>query len=276
MSYSRNKPVNAHYSQNEIINKSLIHKLVNQSGIDQGDPVYDIGAGTGNITGVLSAKGARVMAIEKEERLFLELKRRFTAEDNIRVYHADFLEMELPPTGIYKVFANIPFFHTAEIIKKLLFNKAPPEDCYLVVQKEAAEKYAGIPADTLVSLLIKPRFWVDILYYFKRKDFSPPPAVDIVLIQFQQRKCPLVPESLYGLYQEFIIECREGTNRTVKQVLKNCLDFSQIKHAFRLLRIDYHARPAELSFRQYLALFQFYMGNEFRSLPLKKGNERRK
>jgi 23S rRNA (adenine-N6)-dimethyltransferase len=255
------KDIPENYSQNEIINIKLLRKLVNQSGIGKGDLVYDIGAGTGNITAALLARGARVVAIEKDKRICARLERRFSAYDKVEIRNADFLTSEFSPSAIYKVFANIPFSHTAEMIKKLLFNKAPPDDCYLIVQKEAAEKYAGIPADTLVSLLIKPLFWVDILYHFNRIDFSPVPAVDIVLLQFQRRRCGLIPPGQYALYRDFVIYCREGTDRTVKQALKGLISFSRIKRIFRLLRIDYHARPTELSFRQYLGLFQYYIGN---------------
>lgn len=269
------KDIPEHYSQNEIINKKLLQELVNRSGIDD-DLVYDIGAGSGNITAALLEKGTSVVAIEKDERFCRKLMRRFSTRDKATVYQGDFLQHEFPPSANYKIFANIPFFHTAEMIKKLLFNKAPPEDCYLIVQKEAAEKYAGIPTDTLVSLLVKPLFWVDILYYFKRTDFFPVPAVDIVLLQFERRKCRLVPEGQYNVYKDFIVYCREGKSRTAKQALKNLFSFSQIKQIFRLLRIDYHARPTELSFRQYLCLFQFYMGNDLRKFPLTGRNETRK
>ena len=266
MKLSNTKNIPEHYSQNEIINKRLLQKLVNQSGIAVGDLVYDIGAGTGNITAALLEKGARVVAIEKDEQLCLKLKRRFPECKKVTVYHDDFLQHDFSPSAIYKIFANIPFSCTADIIHKLVFNKASPDDCYLIVQKEAAEKYTGIPTDTLVSLLVKPLFWVDILYHFNRNDFFPVPSVDIVLLQFERRKCWLIPESQYALYKDFVIYCREGTDRTVKRVLKNLFSFSQIKQIFRLLRIDYRARPTELSFRQYLCLFQFYMGNDLRNL----------
>lgn len=248
------------YSQNEIINKSLIQKLVERSGIEKGDVVYDIGTGTGNITGALLSQGANVVAIEKDEGLYLKLKKRFSTEKGVKLFHADFLDMELPPVGTYKIFANIPFFHTAAIIKKLLFNKAPPADCYLAVQKEAAEKYAGIPTETLVSLLIKPRFWVDILYHFRPRDFFPVPSVDIVLVQFERRRFPLVPESQYELYRDFVISCRKRTDRTVKRIMKGYFTFAQIRHIFRLLHIGYRCHPVELDIRQYLGLFQFYLG----------------
>lgn len=258
MGHKKNQHVFEHYSQNEIVNKQFIQKLVNESGIHEGDVVYDIGAGTGNITAALLECGAWVLAVEKDDRRCSKLERRFAPESRVKVVRADFLDIALPSVGLYKVFANIPFFHTADIIKKLLFNKAPPKDCYLIVQREAAEKYVGIPADTLASLLIKPIFWVDILYYFRRNDFFPIPSVDIVLVQFERRRRPLVYEEQYSLFRDFIMNCRERTDRPVKQVLKEYFSYSQIKHVFRLLRIDFYARPTELSFRQYLGLFQLY------------------
>ena len=258
MGHQKNQHVSERYSQNEIVNKKVVRKLVKESGIREGDVVYDIGAGTGNITAALLDKGVRVFAVEKDGRRCSKLERRFAPESRVKVVRTDFLDIDLSSVGNYKVFANIPFFHTADIIKKLLFNKAPPIDCYLVVQREAAEKYVGIPADTLVSLLIKPLFWVDILYHFRRNDFFPVPSVDIVLVQFERRRYSLLSEEQYPMYREFIMNCRERTDRPVKQVLKEYFSYLQIKHMFRLLRIDYYARPTELRFRQYVGLFQFY------------------
>jgi 23S rRNA (adenine-N6)-dimethyltransferase len=252
-------PPEEQFSQNLIVNKPLLRRLVGRTGIGPGDLVYDIGAGTGHITAALLEKGTRVVAVENDERLFRKLQKRFAVEKGVRVCHADFLDMELSSIGTYKIFANIPFFHTASIIKKLLFNKAPPADCYLVVQKEAAEKYLGIPRETLVSLLIKPLFWVDILYHFRPEDFFPVPSVDIVLIQFERRRFPLVPETHFGLYRDFVLSCRRQSERSMKLVMKEYFTFSQLKRTFRLLRIDYHSLPAELDFRQYLGLFQFYL-----------------
>lgn len=266
---------NIKYSQNEIVNKKLLEKLINQSSIKKGDLVYDIGAGSGTISKLILKKNARVIAIEKDEALYLKCKQMSIDQhrDSIEVLNRDFLEWEFPPGERYKVFANIPFFLTAEIIRKLVFNKTPPEDCYLIVQKQAAEKYAGIHGDTLISLLIKLLFWVDILYHFNRKDFFPVPSVDIVLLQLEKRKCRLIPECSYELYKYFVIYCREGTNKTIKQVLKNLFTYNQTKRIFRLLGIDYHARPAELSFHQYLCLFQFYLDHGQKNVSLTRRAE---
>jgi len=247
------------YSQNRIEDKKLIERLVNQSGITEGDLVYDIGAGPGAISEALLKKGARVIAFEKDNRLYLECKKKFIDQDRFELYLDDFLIWKIPPRQKYKVFSNIPFFHTADIVNKLLNSSNPPEDCYLIVQKEAAEKYAGFPGDTLASLLIKPIFWVDIIYHFKREDFRPVPSVDIALLQAEQRKSRLLPDRYYELYRDFVILCREGNHGTLKKALKQLFTYSQLKQLSRTLTIDYRSSPASLNFMQYLGLFQFYL-----------------
>jgi len=253
------------YSLNKTVNRNLLESLVNQSSIVKSNLVYDIGAGTGVISQVLLLKGARVRAIEKNRELFQKCKQNIINEDRFELYLDDFLIMEFPPKERYKVFSNIPFINTADIVNKLLFNTNPPEDCYLILQKEAAEKYAGIPGDTLASLLIKPLFWVDILYHFKRNDFYPVPSVNVALLQIEKRRSRLVPEQHYNLYKDFIIYCREGPKQAVKKALKQLFTYPQLKQLSTLLTIDYQSSPTNLNFRQYLALFQFYLGHSLKN-----------
>jgi 23S rRNA (adenine-N6)-dimethyltransferase len=263
------------YSKNETVSKNLITNLINQTSITSGDLVYDIGAGAGNITAALLEKGARVIGIEKDKKLYLKCRQRFLNREAVAIHHADFLQWEFSPGHKYKVFANIPFIQTADIVKKLLFSSIPPEDCYLIVQKEAAVKYAGIPKETLVSLLLKPKFWVDIVYYFKRSDFFPVPNVDVVLLQFEKRRCQLVPELYYGIYRDFIVFCREITSGSVKKALKHLFTFPQVKQIASLLDINLGAKPAELNFMQYLCIFQFLLGDNLKNIALIRGVEAR-
>jgi 23S rRNA (adenine-N6)-dimethyltransferase len=265
VSYRKHKHSNR-YSQNELINKETIRDLVQQSSIKKGDLVYDIGAGSGNITEALLAKGARVIAIENDERLYLKCRQRFLDRETAAIHHADFLQWEFSPGHRYKVFSNIPFIQTADIIKKLAFNDNPPDDCYLMMQKEAAEKYTGVPKETLVSLLIKPRFWVDIIYRFKRRDFYPVPSVDIVLMQLEKRMCRLVPDEYYGMYRDFIVFCREGANRTIKSALLNIFSREQLKQIAARLGIDLRQRPLDVNFQQYLGIFQCYLSGQFQNI----------
>jgi 23S rRNA (adenine-N6)-dimethyltransferase len=251
-----NNVKNAEYSRNEIVNRAALEKLVEQSGIREGDTVWDIGAGRGAISRALLRKGARVVAIEKDAELYRKCRERLIYEDRFELYLDDFLIMDFPPGYKYKVFSNIPFLCTAEMVNRLLFCGNPPDDCYLVLQKEAAERYTGTPRETQASLLIKPFFWTGIIHHFNRKDFFPSPSVDIVLAQFQKRECRLVSEADYGKYREFITYCRNRADKPVKRALAGMLSWEQIKRISRLLNIDYRSGIGELSLTQYLGVFR--------------------
>ena len=95
MSHGRNENnLNIKYSRNKIVNKKLLEKLVNQSSIKKGNLVYDIGAGSGTISKLILKKDARVIAIEKDEALYLKCKQMSIDQ------HREGLEVLMPPMPI--------------------------------------------------------------------------------------------------------------------------------------------------------------------------------
>lgn len=58
-----------HYSQNYLINTSLIYRLIHQSSIRTNDEVLDIGAGKGIITKALLNLGCRVKDLQTINRI---------------------------------------------------------------------------------------------------------------------------------------------------------------------------------------------------------------
>lgn len=135
-------------TQNFIRSAALADRLIDLSGIGPDDVVYEIGAGTGNLTDRLSARVRRVVAIERDEVLCASLRSRFEGRTNVAIRCADFLEHPLPRAP-YKVFANPPFDITTAIITKLTSAPTPPMETHLAVQKEAADRYLGKPSQTL-------------------------------------------------------------------------------------------------------------------------------
>ena len=69
--------------------------------------------------------------------------------------HADIRTCPLPRAD-YVVFASPPFDITAAIMRKLTTAPVPPRDAWLVLQREAAERYLGSPDQTLAALRIAP------------------------------------------------------------------------------------------------------------------------
>ena len=157
------------YSQNFLHNPRLVAtRIVEASGLDRNDLVIEIGPGEGAITRALVNRCRHVIAVELDPVQVERFGKRFGQIPNLTVFAADFLDFPLPHSR-YKVFANIPFRETAAIVGKLTTGAAPPADCYLVVQREAAERFIGSQGGTLAAMRILPWFEVSIV--------TPVPAV---------------------------------------------------------------------------------------------------
>ena len=118
-----------------------------------------------------------------------KLRTKFADSPNIRVVCCDFLKWPLPRTP-YRIFANIPFNRTTEILRRVTQAEHPPEEAWLVVEKGAAKRLLGQPAESTLSLLTKPLFQCDICYSFRREDFHPAPSVDAVLLHLRRKQVP--------------------------------------------------------------------------------------
>src|SRR5438105_2652790 len=129
-------------SQNFFHGADLVDWLLDRSSIQRGDLVLDLGAGAGLISDRLARRGCRVLAVEHDPALAAYLAERFACSETVRVVHADTLEVPLPRQP-YKVFSNIPFDATAAIVSRLTGVAWSPDDAYLVMQREAAERFVG-------------------------------------------------------------------------------------------------------------------------------------
>src|SRR5271165_5947530 len=140
-----------HYSQNFLRDPQSVADLLTRSDIQPGDLVYEIGPGKGIITDQLARHCRQVVAIEQDPLLASMLRRRYAANANVTIHTGDFLEFPLPDAP-YAVFANIPFNRTHEIVTKLTRASVPPRTAYLVMQREAAQKFCGMPREYLYAI----------------------------------------------------------------------------------------------------------------------------
>lgn len=145
-------------SQNFLTSYKIINRIIRRTTLNKDDHVIEIGPGKGHITGILIQKCRKVSAIEIDGRLYNRLTAKFKDVKNIRIYHQDFMKWKLPQSEDYKVFSNIPFCFTTDIMRKLTECKNAPSEAWLTMEKGAAKRFMGKPSESLRSLLIKPRF----------------------------------------------------------------------------------------------------------------------
>ena len=241
-------------AQNFLRSPKLVQRLVRMSNIGLSDTVYEIGPGNGIITGELATVAGKVIAIEKDPELVLRLCERFRSVENVEIVENDFLNYT--PVSEYKLFANIPYNRTAEIVRKILDERSGLCEAYLIMQKEAAKKFSGCPRETLFSIMVKPFFDIQILLQLKRTDFWPMPNVDSVLLSIKRRASPLIEPQNAALYREFVQYGFGRWKPNLKSAFKNVFTYKQWKRLARDLDFPLNATPTELSVEQWLGLYQ--------------------
>lgn len=223
-------------------------ELVGHSNIRKNDTVVDLGAGSGVITSVLATRVKKVFAVELEPHALAKLRQNVGSLDNVQVVEGDILQVRLP-TDPYKVFSNIPFQISSQVIKRLTSELNPPKSIYLIVQKQFAHKV--VPSDTRftgqLGAMITPWWQARIRKPLRRTDFTPPPAVDTVLLELKPREQKLLPESDRQAYENFVEVCYSRQAMYAKMPLSEA-------------GISSERKPSELTPEQWVRLYNLTKG----------------
>ncbi len=247
-------------SQHFLRRGALAARLVSSSSITSRDRVLELGAGTGALTGELAKRCGQLWAVEIDPRLCHALECRFHGDRRVRVVRGDLLSFSLPGDGPYKVFANLPFHLTSPALRRLAEAERPPEDAYVIVQREAAQRYAGGPyaPETLLSLRLKPWWQIEILGRIARRDFQPPPSVDCAFLWLARRTRPLVEAREKRLYRDFVSASFGRRGTALRDGLRGLLSPHQIRRLARELRFDPGNPPSALGFEQWLGIYRLF------------------
>lgn len=230
-------------SQNFLTSGRVISRLLALTDLAESDTVLEIGAGRGHITRALAKRCRHVITCEID--LALASRLRSVLPENVRLHQGDFFRMPLPG-GPYKVFANIPFSRTTDIIRRLTDAVHPPEAIWLIVERGAAMRFSGTQRESSASLALKPWWDVRIVHRLRREDFHPMPSVDCVLLELCRKNPPDVPIREQRLWNGFI-------DRASRQGLRGMLTPRQISSALRQADVP---MSATMRYVQWLCLFR--------------------
>jgi 23S rRNA (adenine-N6)-dimethyltransferase len=227
--------------------------LVRYAGVEAGDLVVDVGAGTGALTNALASARARVVALELDPVLTAELRRRFSERD-VEVVEADAREYRWPKTS-FAVVANLPFAGSRDILSRLLGDpRVPLRRADAIVQWEAAVKHAAVWPATLKGVLWGAWYELAVTALISRTAFSPPPAVDAGVLRAVRLAEPLVEPCEHARYGRFVADGFR-VQRPLRVALRAYLSPRELKRLAPVLGFDVDALPRDLGARQWAGLF---------------------
>jgi 16S rRNA (adenine1518-N6/adenine1519-N6)-dimethyltransferase len=183
--------------QHLLADKNLAAFMARRAGIKPGDPVLEIGAGTGNLTVALLAAGAEVTAVEVDERLAAVLAERVRQAgwaERLRLAVGDAMALDLPGLvqgrGSVKLVSNLPY----SIAQRFLVKAAAclPEMSYalVMVQREVAERIAAPLGSRLAgfsSVAVQIGFDARVVEVVPPAVFVPRPRVQSALLELERK-----------------------------------------------------------------------------------------
>jgi len=189
MKYLKEKGIwaNKGLSQNFLVDRGSLDKIVEAAEIKPDDLIVEIGPGVGTLTQELINKPNHVVSIELDPKLAALLQENYSSFKNFELICADVLRTnigEIVGSKKYKVVANIPYAITSKIIKLFLTEKNKPESLVMLVQKEVAERICAKPGDmSILAISVQLYGQPEIVDIVPKESFFPSPKVDSAILR---------------------------------------------------------------------------------------------
>lgn len=176
--------------QHFLIKKSVLERIVKVLDVRQIDTIVEVGPGHGELTTyIVSARPAKIIAIEKDSRLAEGIRKKELGS-MVKVVHGDALK--IIPTLLktydlkhssYKIVGNIPYYITGKLLRTLGELEPKPERVVLTIQKEVAERLTAKPPK-MNLLAASVGYWgvPQIVQFVPRSAFRPPPKIESAII----------------------------------------------------------------------------------------------
>jgi 16S rRNA (adenine1518-N6/adenine1519-N6)-dimethyltransferase len=262
--------------QNFLHDGNLARWIVEKAELTPEDYVVEIGPGLGALTQFVLDAGARVLAIEKDQRLADFLRKRFTS-DRFEILHADALDYDvrrLFARPRVKLIGNLPYYISSQLLLKFTKYPSPISLWLLMLQKEMARRLSASPGTSdygALTLIVQLHYHVDYLRTVSASVFLPQPDVDSAFVRIAARTRDELPDHDPEIFLRLV---RRGFSQRRKQ-LRNLLkgDVADWDEASSAIGFEPRARAEELTLEQWIALSNLARSRDM-SVATQAGSER--
>ena len=186
--------------QNFLFDLNLTERIARAAAPLADTTVYEVGPGPGGLTRALLALGARVVAVERDDRAIAALQE-IAAHypGRLDIVAADALSYD-PRTRFerarVRIVANLPYnIATALLVSWLTVEPWPPwyDSAVLMFQREVAQRIVAAPGSKTygrLSVLTQWRCDAGILFDVNPSAFVPPPKVTSSVLRLVPRPAP--------------------------------------------------------------------------------------
>lgn len=167
--------------QHFLVSDSIAKSIVDFAKITKNDTVLEIGTGKGILIPFLCQAAKNVISVERDQKLYLLARQKFSNFSNLSLKHGDAFKLELDFTVLV---SNLPYSKSREAIEWLIQKKFIR--AVIMVQKEFAEKLLselGSKNHRAISVLVNHGAKIESMMKVRKSNFSPTPKVDSTVLR---------------------------------------------------------------------------------------------
>ncbi len=195
---AENRHPSKRLGQNFLVDANIVRIILEAAGVSEADTVLEIGPGLGVLTRALAARAGRLVAVEKDRRLYEHLSLELAGMKNLRLICGDALEMDYTasmPDADYKVVANLPYSSGTAMLVNFMQLPSPPAGLVVTLQLEVGQRLAAVPGGRdygLLGLWAALHYETDICKIISPTCFWPPPLVKSAVVRLRRRPQPVI------------------------------------------------------------------------------------
>jgi 16S rRNA (adenine1518-N6/adenine1519-N6)-dimethyltransferase len=237
-----------------------LRRMVGAAELAATDRVLEIGPGLGPLTELLLAKAGKVVAIEKDRRLFDFLQERLAHESGLQLVHADALALLRAHPGAWadwKLVANLPYAVASPILAELALDPAGPARLVVTVQEEVADRLLARPGTRnygVLTLLVQLAYVPRSRFRIPATCFFPAPEVDSACVALARRAPPLLDTPMVPTFTRIVKRGFSQRRKMMLKLLKADWPARRLEGAFARLGLSSEVRAQAVGLDQFVGL----------------------
>jgi 16S rRNA (adenine1518-N6/adenine1519-N6)-dimethyltransferase len=272
------------FGQNFLVDREIIRKIIDCAKLKREDVVLEIGAGHGELTGLIAENAGKVIAIEMDKKMCRLLNKKFSGFENVEIIGEDVLKLDIrklisgrkiSPAPVHrswvnpdhahmsriKVIGNLPYYITTPILMKLFRDKDLFSQLIIMVQKEVAERMIANPGGkTYGALSVSMCYHTEVekTIPVSKDSFYPKPKVDSCLISMSIRRCAPVRIADEELFFSFVKGIFGGRRKFLYNAVSRAvsLDKGEMEKLLLNMGINPKVRPENISLKEFADIFE--------------------
>jgi len=256
--------------QNFLHDANQLRRIMAAADLTDQDRVLEVGPGLGPLTELLLARAARVLAIEKDRRLFALLQERFRTATNLELLQDDalvYLRSRHADWSDWKLVSNLPYSVASPILVEMAQAKKGPRRIVVTLQLEVARRLMARSGEKdygLLTLLVQLSYEPGPWFKIPASCFFPQPEVDSACITLIRRAIQPLDDRQSETFTRIVKRGFSQRRKMMFKLLEEDWRSDLLETAFQKIPLSAKVRAEGVSLEEFVKLSALLHSSEGR------------